>query len=74
MAKREKFPKRVLKPHYSGALSTEFWRRVNALSDQQAELYACGVLLQNMEGDVLRWLAGAEAKEAQRGRDAVLMD
>ena len=63
MTKREKYPKRVIKPCYSGDLSTEFWGRVNALTDRRDELYSCGVLLQNMEGDVLKWLSDAEAEE-----------
>jgi hypothetical protein len=46
-----------LKPHYSGKLSDEFWKKVNSLKEPvRSELYAAGVLLQNMEHTVLSWL------------------
>ena len=49
-------------PHYSGKLSVEFWRRVNTStgSPTREVLYYAGVLLQEMESRVLRWLADAE--------------
>ena len=55
--------KKKLRPCYSGNLSREFWERVNALPqpDQQV-LYACGCLLQNLEGSVLQWLENAELR------------
>lgn len=44
--------------HYSGNLSRGFWKQVNSLPDhQQAQAYMLGVILQNVEGDVLRILA-----------------
>lgn len=50
-----------LRKHYSGNLSREFWERVNRLDQpHRAEMYSCGVLLQNMEETVLRWLEYAE--------------
>lgn len=49
------------RPHYSGCLSTAFWRRVNALPEiKRQELYSCGVLLQEMEERVLQWLEQSE--------------
>lgn len=56
------------KRHYSGAASRRFWLRVNALPARENEtLFACGVLLQNMETSVLHWLDDAErAVTAQR--------
>ena len=51
----------VLLWRYSGPHSREFWRRVNALPpDARDVLYACGVLLQNLEHSVLRFLSNAE--------------
>jgi hypothetical protein len=48
--------------HYGGNGSHWFWNRVWALKDKAAhrELYSCGVLLQNLEGSVMRWLENAE--------------
>lgn len=47
--------------HYSGELSEEFWNEVNSLKEpQRTELYACGVLLQNMESTILLWLGEAK--------------
>jgi len=49
-----------LRPHYSEKLSEKFWERVNSLKEpERTELYACGVLLQNMEGTILSWLEQA---------------
>jgi len=50
---------------YSGSSekSEDFWRRVNALPEpHKTELYACGVLLQNIEQSVIKWLNDAEFK------------
>lgn len=48
-------------PAYSGQGSTAFWARVKALPEKaHRELYACGVLLQDMEKKVLTWLQDAE--------------
>lgn len=56
-----KSKKKPLKPHYSTQKSKEFWNRINTLpGKKQDTLYACGVLLQNLEGTVLQWLNNAE--------------
>ena len=50
---------------YSGESekSKDFWSRINALQQpEKTELYACGVLLQNMEETVVKWLNNAEFK------------
>ncbi len=48
-------------PVYSGKLSRRFWHRVNRLPEtRKRECYIAGVLLQNMEGDVLRLLDNNE--------------
>jgi hypothetical protein len=53
--------------HYSGDLSREFWKRVNALPAQhRASAYAAGVLLQNMESTVLDWLRNGESVAPRR--------
>jgi hypothetical protein len=53
----------VSEPRYSGRGSRSFWRRVGSLPDEERfKLYACGVLLQNLERSVLTWLAEAEKK------------
>lgn len=52
--------------HYAGGRSVRFWDRVAALPEpSRAELYSCGVLLQDMEAKVLDWL-----ERAERDRDA----
>lgn len=52
---------------YSGDLSGPFWRRVKRLPpDANRELYALGVALQNLEGQVLRALDNAEAERHER--------
>ena len=44
-------------PRYSGDLSVDFWRRINALADpDKSMLYAAGVILQDVEHRVLVWL------------------
>lgn len=58
-----------LKPHYSGDLSRKFWNKINTLSKiEQEKLYACGVLLQNLEGSVLTWLSNAKYTRKKGGR------
>lgn len=45
------------KPYYSGPKSIKFWERINALPrDKRSAAYSLGVVLQNVEGDVLRLL------------------
>jgi hypothetical protein len=63
--------RRKLAASYSSSGSHRFWQRVKRLPEPaRSELYACGVLLQNLEGSVLLWLANAEesARPATRGR------
>lgn len=56
--------------HYSGDASTEFWNRVNALPRPvRDELYSCGVLLQDMEDKVTRWLHEAEIKATAQSKE-----
>lgn len=56
-----------MKPRYSGNLSRNFWNRVNALGNiERRALYACGVLLQDLEGKVLLWLDNAERAAARK--------
>jgi hypothetical protein len=46
-----------VKPRYSGDKSRKFWARINALPDSQhSKAYSLGVVLQNVEGDILRML------------------
>jgi hypothetical protein len=57
---------RMMRPHYSGDLSTSWWKRVNALrGEDRAVMYALGCVLQNLEGYVLGQLQNAET--AARG-------
>ena len=45
----------MFKPHYSGDKSRKFWKRVNSLRGKDWDAaYAMGVMLQNLEGSVLR--------------------
>jgi len=73
-AKTKKVAPDPRNPQYSGPNSEEFWNRVNALPEcgplTRGELYTAGVLLQNMEGTVLNWLAMAEdmARHQQRSK------
>jgi len=60
MRKKLKNKNKKLLPHYSGRLSHKFWDRVNALKKPD-KLYACGCLLQNMEGSILQWLENEES-------------
>lgn len=54
---------------YSGPRSVKFWDRVNALpAPRRWELYSCGVLLQELEARVLRWLREAEEQAATHRR------
>ena len=46
-----------LKPQYSGNRSRKIWDAINNLKGwRKRELYACFVLLQNLEGTCLTWL------------------
>ena len=48
-------------PRYSGKASRAFWDRIRRLPEgEELRMYACGVLLQNLEGTVLQWLDNAE--------------
>lgn len=51
-----------MRPRYSGDLSHGFWKRVNRLpfGGKHEKVYALGVALQNLEGQVLRALYHAE--------------
>lgn len=51
--------------HYSGVNSRKFWRRINKIKSEQAHeaLFSVGVILQNLEGDVLNMLRIYEEKE-----------
>lgn len=63
MASKKTDPK--AKHHrYSGPKSTAFWKRVDGLKhvEDRRSLYSCGVLLQNMEENVLHWLDAAEKR------------
>jgi hypothetical protein len=43
-----------MKPHYSGKNSVKFWKRINKLSGSRHDAaYTLGVVLQNLEEDVL---------------------
>lgn len=50
-------------PQYSGPRSRVFWKRVNRLEEHHGELYALGIALQNLEGQVLNALYHAEQEE-----------
>lgn len=57
-------PKRM-RVRYSGGLSEEFWRRVNALPESKRDvLYHSGALLQELEERVLGWLYAAERESS----------
>ena len=56
MAKQKK-----LRLRYSGSLSKEFWGKINKTKGKKHELYYwAGVLLQGIEGEVLRLLNNEE--------------
>ncbi len=44
--------------HYSGPKSVKFWKTVNKYNDDM--LYMAGVILQDLEGRVLKMLANRE--------------
>lgn len=48
--------RKKLQSHYSGAQSVAFWKEINRFrgTAKHEELYRLGVLLQNIEGDILR--------------------
>ncbi len=55
-------PKQV-QHQYSGDRSTPFWEVVNSLKGSDwNEMYSLGVVLQNVEGDVLRMLKNKDPK------------
>lgn len=48
---------RKFKTQYSGNISKKFWKVVNSLPEkEQQEMYFAGVLLQDMEGKILKIL------------------
>lgn len=52
-----------MEPRYSGIKSAKFWAKINALPKaQRDEAYSLGVVLQNVEADVLRLIALAKGK------------
>ena len=54
----------LFKSQYSGNRSRKIWARINLLKGaRREELYACFVLLQNMEGVCLSWLNAAIKEE-----------
>ena len=56
---------------YSGPASAPFWNRINELPRRDKDvLVSCGILLQNMEEDVLKWLDSAEADARAARADA----
>jgi len=59
--------------HYSGQNSEVFWERVNRFKEVQHDaLYTLGVVLQNLESDVLHMLELAEEnliEEIKEGKD-----
>jgi hypothetical protein len=63
-----------MRPQYSGGTnSAEFWDRVKNLNDaaDHSTVYALGVALQNMEGQVLLALSNAEKNAENRKLTAV---
>jgi hypothetical protein len=49
------------KKYYSGKNSTEFWNRISRFKGIEHDaLYSMGVVLQNLESDVLKMLSLAE--------------
>ena len=55
---------------YSGPLSRQFWKRVNALfpGDAGKVAYGLGCSLQNLEAEVLQYLREAELRAKKLGR------
>lgn len=59
--KTPKAKKPPFKASYSGEKSKSFWRRINAIrGEAHSEAYTLGVVLQNIEGDCLRFIELAE--------------
>lgn len=57
--------------HYSDKLSTQFWRRINRLSESEpagSYLYVMGCNLQDDERRMLRMLEKAERDAKAKGR------
>jgi hypothetical protein len=56
-----------MKPHYSGPNSMKFWKRINKLSGARNDAaYTLGVVLQNLERDVLRLIELFEKNEKEK--------
>jgi len=49
--------KNKFKPQYSGNRSRKIWDTIHTLTEwKRRELYACFILLQDLEGSCLTWL------------------
>ena len=58
-----------MKPRYSGPLSNKFWAEVgNLVEPDRSIVYALGVVLQDIEGHVLRYLAEAPRQRPKKGK------
>jgi len=59
MVKRKK--RLVIKHHYSGGASNDFWEKIKRIKDKSdwQEMYSLGVALQNLEEFVLKQLKHA---------------
>ncbi len=54
-------------PHYSGDASREFWGRVDSLHGKDLEAaYMMGVMLQDLEGRVLRFVEELLAEKPKK--------
>lgn len=53
---RKKIKAKPLQPRYSGRYSCKFWKEIDNISDcsKWDAAYSLGVILQNLEEDVLR--------------------
>lgn len=51
-----------MKPKYSGKESKKFWDKINKIKDpaSHSEAYSLGVVLQNVESDILRLIKIAQ--------------
>lgn len=58
---------RAIVRNYSGPRSVDFWQRVNRLKRRRnrESLYMAGILLQEQEDRILRWLENAERTESE---------
>ena len=61
-----------MKRHYSGKLSKKFWRRIDKIDADDGEewdrLYHLGVILQDVEGYVLKELESYYRKRAKKAK------